>query len=54
MLWPTQSSLPPRLSVNQSIIVNASGRAEKDIFILAKHLADERFTDFLKDYIAEK
>ena len=43
--------LAPKLSRKQTIVVNLSGRAEKDIFILAQNLADEKFYKFLGEYI---
>ncbi len=46
-------ALAPTLSKRKSIVVNLSGRGDKDIFILAKHIGDEKFTDFLKDYVDE-
>jgi len=46
--------LAPSLSKKKSIVVNLSGRGEKDIFILARHLADSRFDKFLKDYLESK
>ena len=42
--------LAPTLNKNEIIVVNLSGRAEKDIFILAKELKDQAFYDFLKDF----
>ena len=46
--------MAPKLSRKKSIVVNLSGRGEKDIFILARHLADSRFDHFLKDYLESK
>jgi tryptophan synthase beta chain len=43
--------LAPTLSKKKNIVVNMSGRGDKDIFIFAKHLGDESFTEFLKDYV---
>ncbi|MCB0323568.1 MAG: tryptophan synthase subunit beta [Bdellovibrionales bacterium] len=45
--------LAPTLPRDKIIVVNLSGRGEKDIFILAKHLADTTFVEFLKDYLSE-
>jgi tryptophan synthase beta chain len=45
--------LAPTLSNQQSIVVNLSGRAEKDIFILAQSLKDKEFYDFLRRYCDE-
>ncbi len=42
--------LAPGLARSKTIVVNLSGRGDKDIFILAKHLADENFFDFLREY----
>ena len=44
--------LAPTLSPKKTIVINVSGRAEKDIFILAKHLGDKNFVQFLKEYIS--
>lgn len=46
--------MAPKLSRKKTIVVNLSGRGEKDIFILARHLADSRFDHFLKDYLDSK
>jgi tryptophan synthase beta chain len=46
-------ALAPTLSSRKTIVINLSGRGDKDIFILAKHIGDEKFTDFLKDYVNE-
>lgn len=43
--------LAPKLSKKQTIVVNLSGRGEKDMFILARHLGDNKFKDFLKAYL---
>ena len=43
--------LAPTLSKDQKIVVNLSGRGDKDIFIFARHLADENFNQFLRDFI---
>lgn len=40
--------LAPTLDKNKTIVVNLSGRGEKDLFILAKELRDEKFNKFLK------
>lgn len=45
--------LAPTMPKTKSIVVNVSGRGDKDIFILAKHLADGSFTEFLQRYISE-
>lgn len=43
--------LAPRLNKSKTIVVNMSGRADKDIFILTKHLGDKNWIQFLKDYL---
>jgi len=45
--------LAPTLSSDKSIVVNLSGRAEKDIFILAQSLQDKEFYKFLERYTNE-
>lgn len=46
--------LAPKLSKDKVIVVNLSGRGDKDLFIMAKALKDEKFMDFLKGYINEQ
>lgn len=41
--------LAPKLSSNQVMVVNLSGRADKDIFILAREFKDQGFCKFLKE-----
>ncbi|MBD3238882.1 MAG: tryptophan synthase subunit beta [Candidatus Moranbacteria bacterium] len=41
----------PKLSKNKVIVVNLSGRGEKDIFIVAKALKDKKWQSFLKTQI---
>jgi tryptophan synthase beta chain len=43
--------LAPTLSKNKIIVVNLSGRGDKDLFIVAKALKDEKFEQFLKEYL---
>ncbi|OGH14752.1 MAG: tryptophan synthase subunit beta [Candidatus Levybacteria bacterium RIFCSPHIGHO2_01_FULL_38_26] len=43
--------LAPKLKKSDVIVVNLSGRGDKDLFILAKALGDDKFMDFLKSYI---
>ncbi|MDE2079587.1 MAG: tryptophan synthase subunit beta [Patescibacteria group bacterium] len=43
--------LAPRLRKRDIIVVNVSGRGDKDLFILAKALGDKKFSDFLKSQI---
>jgi tryptophan synthase beta chain len=44
--------LAPSLPRSKNIVVNISGRGDKDIFILARHLGDKKFMEFLRDYIS--
>ncbi len=46
--------LAPELKKNKIIVVNISGRGDKDIFILADKLKDKNFFLFLKDYLANE
>ncbi len=41
--------LAPTLSSDKSIVVNCSGRGDKDLFIVTKHRDKENFNAFLKD-----
>ncbi len=43
--------LAPELSADQAIIVNMSGRGDKDLFITAKALDRERWTEFLQSEV---
>lgn len=43
--------LAPKLSKDQIIVVNLSGRGDKDLFIVAKKFKDKNFFKFLKDYL---
>jgi tryptophan synthase beta chain len=45
--------LAPTLKKSQSIIVNLSGRGDKDLFIVAEAMQDKKFYDFLKDFTHE-
>lgn len=45
--------LAPKLSKDKVIVINLSGRGDKDLFIVAKALKDKKFKDFLKDYLGE-
>jgi len=40
--------LAPTMNQNQSIIINISGRADKDIFILGPYLAEDTWKEYLK------
>jgi tryptophan synthase beta chain len=42
--------LAPTLSKEKTIVVNMSGRGDKDIFLFAKHFKDEKFYDFIHNY----
>lgn len=46
--------LAPTLKHDQVIVINLSGRGDKDLFILAKELEDEKFMDFLKSYVKDE
>lgn len=46
--------LAPKLKNDQIIVVNLSGRGDKDLFIVAKELKDEKFFQFLKGYLKER
>lgn len=46
--------LAPTLSRDKLIVVNLSGRGDKDMFILAKAFGDEKFYEFMKEYVKEK
>jgi tryptophan synthase beta chain len=43
----------PTLDRGDSILVNLSGRGDKDIFTVADALADERWMDFLRSKVSE-
>lgn len=43
--------LAPTLKSDQTIVLNLSGRGDKDLFILTQHLADDTWTQFLKSQI---
>lgn len=45
--------LAPTLPKNQVIVVNLSGRGDKDLFIVAKAFKDQKFMEFLEEYIKE-
>ncbi len=40
--------LAPKLKQDQVIVVNLSGRGDKDLFIVAKEIKDEKFREFLR------
>lgn len=41
------------MSPDQSLVINISGRGDKDLFITTKAMGDENFTEFLKAQIEE-
>ena len=43
--------LAPTLSKDKIIVINQSGRGDKDIFIIAEALKDQKWNDFLKEQI---
>lgn len=43
--------LAPKLSKDKVIVVNLSGRGDKDLFIVAEALQDKKFYQFLEEYI---
>src|SRR3989344_2460784 len=45
--------IAPKLSKNKTIVVNLSGRGDKDIFILTKAFKDKKFYEFMKDLVEE-
>lgn len=46
--------LAPTRSKNDVIVVNLSGRGDKDLFIYAKVLKDKKFYEFLKSFIKDR
>lgn len=44
--------LAPTLSKDKIIVINCSGRGDKDLFITTKALQDQGFHEFLQDYLA--
>jgi len=45
--------LAPALKKDKIVVVNISGRGDKDLFIIAKAIGDTKFMEFLKTYICE-
>ncbi len=43
--------LAPKLNKEQVMVVNLSGRGDKDLFIVAKAFKDKKFYEFLRDYL---
>ena len=46
-------NLAPKLKKDKIIVINLSGRGDKDLFIAAKAFGDTKFMEFLKTYIHE-
>ncbi|MBI3366274.1 tryptophan synthase subunit beta [Candidatus Roizmanbacteria bacterium] len=46
--------IAPKLAKNKVVVVNLSGRGDKDIFILTKEFKDKKFYEFMKNLINEK
>lgn len=44
--------LAPKLKKSETVVVNLSGRGDKDLFIVAKAFKDKSFYEFLKKYIS--
>jgi len=45
--------LAPTLSTDKTIVVNLSGRGEKDLFIFGRHLSSSSFREFIERYAKE-
>jgi len=45
--------LAPKLPKEKIIVVNLSGRGDKDLFILTKAFKDKKFYEFMKDMVEE-
>ncbi|MFA6106539.1 MAG: tryptophan synthase subunit beta [Patescibacteria group bacterium] len=43
--------LAPKLSKNKTVVINLSGRGDKDIFIVAEALGDKKWKEYLKSKI---
>ncbi len=43
--------LAPTLKKSDVVVVNLSGRGDKDLFIVAKAMKDKKFAEFLKEYL---
>lgn len=46
--------IAPKLGKNKVIVVNLSGRGDKDIFILTKTFKDKNFYEFMKNLVKER
>ena len=40
------------MKADEHVVINVSGRGDKDIFNIASALKDTTFNDFLRDYLA--
>ncbi len=45
--------LAPKLSSKKKLVINVSGRGDKDLFILARNIKEKGFMKFLRSYLAE-
>ena len=43
--------LAPTLKKSEVVVVNLSGRGDKDLFIVAKAMKDKKFERFLEEYL---
>jgi len=43
----------PAMNTDQSILINLSGRGDKDIFTIADALGDERWVEFLRRKVGD-
>jgi len=46
--------LAPTLSKDKVVVVNLSGRGDKDLFIVAEAFQDKKFYSFLKDFLKKE
>lgn len=46
--------LAPQLSQDKIIVVNMSGRGDKDLFIVAEYLQDQEFFSFIENYATKR
>ncbi len=47
----TGIEIAKEMSPEQTVIINVSGRGDKDLFITSKAIGDEKFTDFLREQV---
>ena len=40
------------MKTDEHVVINVSGRGDKDIFNIASALKDDTFNDFLREYLA--